>query len=777
MKKLLTFLFVMIFGLVSLLAQNPTLSYQSVVRDENNYLVRNTNINLTVQIFEGDVQKYQETRTVTTNQNGVVSFAIGDANRTSNEMELTNITSWNGATIKVTYHLASGDVVVNNPVTAVPYALQAGNAEGISELIERIENLEALSIPIVTTSPITDITATGFTSGVTVQSLTAVTGRGVCYGTTQNPTIDDEIISCGEGVGTQAATINTLSAGMNYFVRAYATNTAGTAYGEQMMFTTLASITINDAADITGFSAISGGTVTTGNANILECGICYNTSGTPTITDNKVIANVATGDFNVSLTDLQPNTTYHMRAYVINNAGVNYSSETKTFTTLQVTPIVVTGTVSNITYKAASCRGEVTSDGGDAITEWGICYSTSENPTIEGNHTQNYYDTPGVGEFSVSLSGLSASTTYYIRAYATNGVGTSYGDQVSFTTAPVQQPNVWWNSDPAITEGNNIQATGVMGDNGGAPITEYGFCYSTTSTTPTISDSKLVTTDINHLAVDFFNASIILEAGTYYIRAYAINSAGIGYSTETKVIATSFTCETSKVMDIDRNIYNTVQIGTQCWTKENARATHYSFKDGGVNQPVDDGAPAELVSHRYLMAYDNNEENIAMYGYLYNWTAATYGGQDLNGDGYVQGVCPDGWHVPANTEWRTLAQYARTNWSCGEGGYPIGRALAAQAGWNYNDNTCSPGYDLSANNISGLSILPAGYCTSANGIYTFGSFGSISDLWGADLDPDNGNPYAIGIFSFTNIVNYVDEHCTMDMATNYGLSVRCVRNE
>ena len=53
----------------------------------------------------------------------------------------------------------------------------------------------------------------------------------------------------------------------------------------------------------------------------------------------------------------------------------------------------------------------------------------------------------------------------------------------------------------------------------------------------------------------------------------------------------------------------------------------------------------------------------------------------------------------------------------------------------------------------------------------------MSDLWGADLDPDNGNPYAIGIFSFTNIVNYVDEHCTMDMATNYGLSVRCVRNE
>ncbi len=128
MKKLLTFLIVMIFGLVCLLAQNPTLSYQSVVRDENNRLVQNTSINLTVQIFEGDVQKYQETRTVTTNQNGVVSFAIGDANRLTNEEELTNIVSWNGATIKVTYHLTSGDMVVDNPVTAVPFALQAANS-------------------------------------------------------------------------------------------------------------------------------------------------------------------------------------------------------------------------------------------------------------------------------------------------------------------------------------------------------------------------------------------------------------------------------------------------------------------------------------------------------------------------------------------------------------------------------------------------------------------------------------------------------------------------
>ncbi len=129
MKKLLTLLVVMIFGLVSLWAQTPTLSYQSVVRDENNRLIQNTAIDLTVQILEGNELKYQETRTVTTNQNGVVSFAIGDANRQTNVEELTNVVNWNGATIKVTYHLADGDVVVPTVVTAVPYALQAGNAQ------------------------------------------------------------------------------------------------------------------------------------------------------------------------------------------------------------------------------------------------------------------------------------------------------------------------------------------------------------------------------------------------------------------------------------------------------------------------------------------------------------------------------------------------------------------------------------------------------------------------------------------------------------------------
>ncbi|MBO6050716.1 MAG: choice-of-anchor J domain-containing protein [Bacteroidales bacterium] len=94
-------------------------------------------------------------------------------------------------------------------------------------------------------------------------------------------------------------------------------------------------------------------------------------------------------------------------------------------------PVVSTNTVTNITSTSASCGGNVTSDGGSTVTARGVCWSTSQNPTISNNHTSNG---SGTGSFNATLTGLSAYTTYYVRAYATNSKGTSYGSQKSFTT-------------------------------------------------------------------------------------------------------------------------------------------------------------------------------------------------------------------------------------------------------------------------------------------------------------------------------------------------------
>jgi uncharacterized protein (TIGR02145 family) len=96
-------------------------------------------------------------------------------------------------------------------------------------------------------------------------------------------------------------------------------------------------------------------------------------------------------------------------------------------------PAVATNAATNITYSTATSGGNVTSDGGASVTARGACWSTSQNPTVADNHTD---DGIGTGSFTSSLTGLSSNTTYYVRAYATNSSGTAYGSQVNFTTDP-----------------------------------------------------------------------------------------------------------------------------------------------------------------------------------------------------------------------------------------------------------------------------------------------------------------------------------------------------
>jgi hypothetical protein len=106
---------------------------------------------------------------------------------------------------------------------------------------------------------------------------------------------------------------------------------------------------------------------------------------------------------------------------------------TITVVTPATAPTVTTTAISNIDKNTATGGGNVTADGGATVTAHGICWSTSQNPTVDGNHTT---DGTGTGSFTSSITGLTANTTYYVRAYATNSAGTAYGEQVSFTTLP-----------------------------------------------------------------------------------------------------------------------------------------------------------------------------------------------------------------------------------------------------------------------------------------------------------------------------------------------------
>ena len=308
------------------------------------------------------------------------------------------------------------------------------------------DNPTTVVLPTVITADVTTITAVSAVCGgeVTSDGGGTVTERGICWSLTNNPTLSNSHVAIGNGLGVFSATIDSLAANTTYHVRAYAINEAGTAYGLDKEFTTheggssaeLPTVVTSDVAEITTNSATCGGNVTSdGGADVVERGICWSTNANPTINDNHVASGSGMGSYTASMTGLASNTIYHVRAYATNEAGTAYG-ENKTFTTLEgggtiVLPTVTTADVTEITSESAVSGGEVTSDGGGNVTSRGVCWSTSPNPTIEDSFTT---DGNGIGSFVSDLTGLSSSTTYYVRAYATNEAGTAYGLDKEFTT-------------------------------------------------------------------------------------------------------------------------------------------------------------------------------------------------------------------------------------------------------------------------------------------------------------------------------------------------------
>ena len=192
-------------------------------------------------------------------------------------------------------------------------------------------------------------------------------------------------------------------------------------------------VTTNEVTDITITSAICGGNVTAdGGATVTARGVCWSTSQNPTITGSHTTDGSGTGSFTSNITGLNAGTTYYVRAYATNSEGTSYGSR-KSFTTTQhyEPPTVTTNNVTGITETTAVCGGNVTADGGATVTARGVCWSTSQNPTISDSHTT---DGSGTGSYTSNITGLNAGTTYYVRAYATNSYGTSYGSQKNFTT-------------------------------------------------------------------------------------------------------------------------------------------------------------------------------------------------------------------------------------------------------------------------------------------------------------------------------------------------------
>jgi len=193
--------------------------------------------------------------------------------------------------------------------------------------------------PFLTTADITEITGNSASGGgnVTGTGGATVTARGICFSTNQNPTIADSKTVDGDGTGEFVSALAGLMGNTVYYVRAYATNSAGTGYGPEVSFTTLVDLpTVKTTAvtDITKTSAKSGGEITAdGGAEITAKGLVWSTDADPTILNNLIDGGTGTDAFVSELTGLEKYTTYHVRAFATNSAGTAYGEDVK-FTTL-----------------------------------------------------------------------------------------------------------------------------------------------------------------------------------------------------------------------------------------------------------------------------------------------------------------------------------------------------------------------------------------------------------------------------------------------------------
>ena len=500
---------------------------------------------------------------------------------------------------------------------------------------------------------------------------------------------------------------------------------ADTLYINQSKAPNVPTVATYDAYNVTANSVSTGGNITAdGGAVVKARGVCWSTSDNPTIADSKTTNGEGPGTFTTEISGLSPATKYYARSYATNRAGTGYGN-TASFTTLVTKPTVTTTAATQITKNSAITGGDITSNGGGAVTQRGVCWSTAENPTISGSKTS---DGSGSGVFSSSITGLMPITKYYGRAYATNSAGTSYGEQVDFTT--LQSEPIVETKSVNISTQNSADITCNITNDGGAEVTARGVCWSV-SINPTISDSKTS----NGTGIGSYTAQIsnLQSNSTYNVRAYATNNIGTSYG-----VTLTINTYGDPITDIEGNTYSTVKIGTQTWMAENLKTTKYRNGDLiGTTTTLDisrESTPKYQWSHR------ENEANVIIYGRLYTWYAATDS----------RNICPTGWHVSSDVEWTTLIDYL--------GGERVaGGKLFKNQGSRFSSE---------ATNSSGFSALPGGNRSNYGDWNNFGENGfwwAISEYNSSDFAKCygmSGSSYIYGQFA----------------SKSGGMSIRCIKD-
>lgn len=624
-----------------------------------------------------------------------------------------------------------------------------------------------------------------------------VFSRGFCYSTSPNPTLGDNHTLNSTGDGSFTSLIVGLMANTTYYVRAYATNIAGTAYGEELTFTTQSPFYcgIDSIIDYDGniYHTVEigqqcwmkenlrtthyedGTVIPIGTINSETVAYRYEPGGSflnvPTFgyLYNWAAVMHGTASSNTNPSEVQGicPSGWHVPSYAEWMQLTNYVGSQNQYICEGDNTYIAKALVANTRWESGTLDHPCSF----------IYYPPSNNATGFTAFPAGYFKNGSV-DFRYSAYFWSSTTDYgNLAAYLYEISSRAYTPQFyawlpkcSFSVRCLLDdaglndsiaviPVVTTKAMSHITT-TSADCFGMVTASGGAEVSARGVCWST-SPNPTVSDSH--TNDGDGTGAFSSNITGLSANTTYWVRAYATNCAGTSYGQVKSFTTPSpITCGIDSITDYDGNYYHTVLIGQQCWMKENMRTTHYT--DG---TPILEGTvPSDSIPYRYTP--QNQSYNVPLYGYHYNWTATVRENIPAGVEpGDVQGVCPTGWHVPNRMEWIQLRNYVVNHL---QPSYTAAMALASTVGWQGGDTFGAIGYNLSANNTSGFTAMPAGwtFCDDDGNIFIGIELYYNANFW--SITPYNS-------YGATKLaLQYDNPNALLQVDTfRCGLSVRCLR--
>ena len=296
------------------------------------------------------------------------------------------------------------------------------------------------SLPIVSTKPITSITNRTAASGGIIlnDGGSDIIAKGICWSNNPNPTIlNSNFTTEGVGIDSFVSFLTGLGPNASYYARAYVTSGSGTSYGNELFFQTNTNApSLNPTFSAFNISEIGSHTVSFSALlsseinHISSRGFCWSFLPNPTILNSHVEVGKGVGSFAIKESGfIGGGTRYYARPFAVNSYGVFYGEEKIFFTQFDI-PTLQLSSLKDFGLSAFAYIN-IADSGGKTVTQRGIVYSTTENPTTLND---KILSGTGIGEFSITVTGLTQKTTYYVRAFASNEVGTAYSNQIKLTT-------------------------------------------------------------------------------------------------------------------------------------------------------------------------------------------------------------------------------------------------------------------------------------------------------------------------------------------------------